>query len=102
MDQPEMEKDVIIANGTGHFIMEKFREDSDGFTIFICRTCGKRPVVNEKLGIVKCSTCESAGMDPDVIKAKSTWASKLFLQELESMNIGVSLGVEPYAYEHYE
>lgn len=97
----EMEKDVIIAVGSGHFIMEKFRDDSDGFDIYVCRTCGKRPVVNEKLGIIKCNTCRIAGLDPDVVKIRSTWASKLFFQELESMNVGVALGVAPYEFEEY-
>ena len=95
----EMEKDVIISNGAGHFIMEKFRDDSDGFEVYICRTCGRRPVVNEKLNLVRCKRCESAGMDPDVVKINSTWATKTFWQELESMNIGIRLGVEPYSYE---
>lgn len=95
----EMEKDVIISHGAGHFIMEKFRDDSDGFDIYVCRTCQKRPVVNEEQNIVICKTCESAGMDPDIIKARSTWSSKLFMQELESMNVGVRLSVKPYEYE---
>lgn len=95
----EMEKDVIISHGAGHFIMEKFRDDSDGFEVYVCRTCNKRPVVNEEQNIIICKTCESAGMDPDVVKVRSTWSSKLFWQELESMGVGVRLGVEPYEYE---
>jgi DNA-directed RNA polymerase II subunit RPB2 len=95
----EMEKDVIISHGAGHFLMEKFRDDSDGFDVYICRTCGKTPVVNEANNIVICKTCAAAGMDSDVVKVRSTWASKLFLQELESANIGVRQSIEPYEYE---
>jgi DNA-directed RNA polymerase II subunit RPB2 len=98
----EMEKDVLISNGVGHFLMEKFRDDSDGFDIYVCRTCKKIPVVNEEKNIIICKTCESAGMNPDVVKVKSTWSSKLFIQELESANIGVNLTVSPYEYETYQ
>jgi len=96
-----MEKDTIISHGAGHFIMEKFRDDSDGFDIYICRSCGRRPVVNEEENIAFCNTCQANKMDSDIVKVKSTWASKLFIQELESSNIGVNLGIHPYEYEQY-
>lgn len=98
----EMEKDCIISHGASHFLMEKFRDDSDGFDIYVCRTCSKRPVVNEDENIQICKTCESAGLSADVVKVRSTWSSKLFMQELESCNVGVQLSVEPYVYEIYE
>ena len=91
-----MEKDVIIGQGCGHFIMEKFRDDSDGFDIYECRNCGNRPVVNENYGMEICNTCRD---DVDTVKIRSAWASKLFFQELESMNVGVRLGVAPYEYQ---
>jgi DNA-directed RNA polymerase beta subunit len=96
-----MEKDVIISHGAGHFLAEKFFDDSDGFEIYVCRTCKKTPIVNETKNIVICKTCESAGLDPDVVKVKSTWSSKLFMQELESAGVGVMQSVEPYEYEVY-
>jgi Asfivirus DNA-directed RNA polymerase RPB2 len=92
----EMEKDVIIGQGCGHFIMEKFRDDSDGFDIYVCRNCGNRPVVNEFHGMEICNTCRD---DVDTVKIRSAWGSKLFFQELESMNVGVRLGVQPYEYQ---
>lgn len=91
-----MEKDVIISQGAGHFIMEKFRDDSDGFDIYVCRNCGKRPVVNEFINIAICNVCRD---DADIVKIPTTYASKLFFQELESMNVGVRLGVRPFEYE---
>jgi len=97
----EMEKDVIISHGSGHFIMEKYRDDSDGFDIYVCRTCGNRPVVNEAKNIIMCNTCQALGLDPQVYKVKSTWASKLFFDEIESMGVGVKLGLKPFAYEEY-
>jgi DNA-directed RNA polymerase II subunit RPB2 len=94
----EMEKDVIISHGASHFLGEKFRDDSDGFEIYVCRNCGKRPVVNEKQGIAVCRVCRD---NADIVKINSTWASKLFMQELESMNVGVCLKVKPHQYEEY-
>lgn len=95
----EMEKDVIISHGASHFIMEKFRYDSDGFYIYVCRNCGNRPVVNQKNNILRCNTCEDMGLEPQVFKVYSTWSSRLFFDELESMNVAVKLNLEPFAYE---
>jgi DNA-directed RNA polymerase II subunit RPB2 len=95
----EMEKDVIISHGAGHFIMEKFRDDSDGFDVYVCRTCGQMPVVNEEKNIIICRTCRTAGMAPKVEKIRTTWTSKLFLQELQTMSVGHNLGLAPYEYE---
>lgn len=97
----EMEKDVIISHGTGHFIMEKFRDDSDGFEIYVCRNCGKMPIVNEEKNIVICNTCEKAGRDPSPVKTRGTWSSKLFVQELNTANVGVEFGVEPFQIEKF-
>lgn len=95
----EMESNVLIAHGTSHFMMEKYRDDSDGFDIYVCRNCKKYPVVNEEKNIIICNTCQNAGMDPDVVKVRSTWCSKLFIQELESCQVGVKLTVAPFEYE---
>ena len=95
----EMEHDCIISHGEGHFIMEKFRDDSDGFDIYVCRTCGCIPVVNENIGLIICKTCQASGLNPQVHKVRSTWSSKLFFQELESMEVGTNFAIDPYAYE---
>jgi DNA-directed RNA polymerase II subunit RPB2 len=96
----EMEKDVLLSHGASVFLMEKFRDDSDGFDIYICRTCGKMPTaVNEIKEIYKCKNCQKLGLNPDIVKVRSTWTSKLFFQELESMNVGLHFGVTPFGYE---
>lgn len=95
----EMEKDVIISHGAGHMLMEKFRDDSDGFDIYVCRRCGKTPIVNEKKNIIICKVCNYSGLDPDVVKVRSTWASKLFIQELESAGVSVTFTLDPYIQE---
>ena len=95
----EMEKDTIISHGAGHFIMEKFRDDSDGFDIYVCRTCGNFAIVNEEENIAICNTCQSSKMDADIVKVRSTWASKLWIQELMSCNVGVKMNIAPFVYE---
>ena len=94
----EMEVQVALASSSCHFLLEKFREDSDGFEMYICRTCGKRPVVNENEGIANCPTCSANKMDSDIVKVKSAWSSGLFLNELMSTHVGVKLQVSPYSY----
>jgi DNA-directed RNA polymerase II subunit RPB2 len=95
----EMEKDVLLCNGTSRFLSEKFYDHSDGFKVYICRGCGKYSVVNNKLLRYKCATC---GGDADITEVDSSWSSKLFMQELHSMNIGVQYSLTPFEYESYE
>lgn len=94
----EMERDVLASHGVAGFISEKFFDHSDGFTEYICR-CGKPAVVNIEKGIYKCNWCK----DNSVINSVPTSiSSKLFMQEMESMNIGIKRGMTPYTYEHYD
>lgn len=93
----EMEKDTLVSSNQIKFANEVLAHNTDAFNIYICRNCGNRPVVNEKKGIINCKVCVD---NADVVKVSSTWASKLFLQELESMNVGVRLKVKPFQYEN--
>jgi DNA-directed RNA polymerase beta subunit len=92
----EMEKDVLICNGLSRFLSEKFFDHSDGYKIYICRGCGKNAIVNHKLKKYQCKTC---GDDADIAEVDSSWTSKLFMQELQGMNIGARPKLEPYTYE---
>lgn len=90
----EMGHDVLAATGCTQFLMEKFREDSDGYEIYVCTNCGKRPIVNEYIKKVICKNCPYS----DIVKVRSSWTTKLILQQLESSNVGVKLGTTPYEY----
>ena len=90
----EMETWVLVSHGSSNFLMEKIRDDSDGYDLYVCRNCGKMPVVNEDKSIYRCQNCLDKGVEPDIFKVRSTWATKLFLQELESAGVGVSLGLK--------
>lgn len=93
----EMEVWCMGAHGAPRFISEKFRDHSDGYDWPICR-CGKPAVVNEYDHTYVCNEC---GDDADILKIPTTWSSKLLMQELDTMNVGVRMYPKPYTYEKY-
>ena len=80
----EMERDCMIAHGTSEFLKEIMMEKSDNFQCFICKHCGLLGQVNPRAGIYKCASCENSTSFSQV---RVPYAYKLFLQELEAMNI---------------
>lgn len=98
----EMEKDVIISHGAARFVMEKFRDDSDGYDIYVCNTCGTMPIVNENRGVqkhlIKCTKCNILKQIPDIYKIRSTWCTKLFLQEVMSSHVGIEIHTKPHIF----
>jgi DNA-directed RNA polymerase beta subunit len=94
----EMEKDVLISNGLSRFLSEKFYDHSDRFKVYICRGCGKYATVNHKIRRYWCKQC---GDNADISEVDSSWTSKLFIQEMHSMNIGSRPSLTPYEYEKY-
>lgn len=95
----ELAKDVINSHGAGHFVMEKMRDHSDDFYVYVCNTCGHRPIVNEKMNMSYCKPCELNNMVPDIYKVRTKYASQIFWNEIETLNIGIKLKVEPFTYE---
>ena len=95
----EMEKDVLVAGGVMNMLQEKFFEASDGFDIYVCRTCGQQAIVNIEKGIFKCRTCSDKA---DIAKVTSSYSSKLFFEELNAMNVGTRRILKPYRIEGYE
>jgi len=81
----EMERDVLCSHGVSRFLSEKFFDHSDGYTDYICR-CGKPATIIFKKNIYGCSYC---GDNADITAIPTSWSSKLFIQELETMNVGV-------------
>ena len=80
----EMERDCVAAHGIAEFTKERFVECSDGFYCYTCKSCGLISVANPKEGIWSCNSC---GNTTDFSPVQIPYASKLFLQELESMCI---------------
>lgn len=90
----EMERDVIASHGAMKFMTEKYFSHSDGYTHYVCR-CGKASIVNISKGIYKCNYCKD---NADIVAYNTSWSSKLFMQELESMNVGIRQKPEPFTY----
>jgi DNA-directed RNA polymerase II subunit RPB2 len=91
----EMEKDCYCNHGAAEALYEKFSSDSDGTTIYICRRCGQRAVVNPRKNLVICRECDSKA---DVCAIPSTWSASLFLNELTGMGVGMTFEIEPPAF----
>ena len=90
-----MEAWVYTAQGASRSLYEKMYNHSDGKDIYICRNCGTRSVVNEARGIYICKMC---GDDADICKVASSWASNLFMNEAEAMNVDMELKLNPFTY----
>jgi DNA-directed RNA polymerase II subunit RPB2 len=95
----EMEKDVICAHGTMRALHEKFYKDSDGIDIYICRICGNKAVVNEKVGIYKCKYCKD---NADIARVSSSWVANLFFSEASAMNVKPRFELAPFTYPRPE
>jgi ribosomal protein L37AE/L43A len=80
----EMERDVMIAHGASVFLKERMMEASDNFEVHVCKGCGIIAVANREKNIWKCTGC---GNTTEFAQIRIPYAYKLFLQELESMNI---------------
>lgn len=94
----EMEQWCLTAHGVSRFMSEKFRDHSDGYDYYICK-CGRQAIVNVKKNIYKCKYCRD---NAEIVKVPTTWSSKLFIQEMDAMNVGVKMLTEPYEYENFQ
>ena len=87
----EMERDCLIGYGAGNLIMERLMLSSDRFTIHVCQKCG---FIGYAGTCVHCFGADELKAGEPVQDTKGTmrsidipYASKLMLQELQSMNI---------------
>jgi DNA-directed RNA polymerase II subunit RPB2 len=80
----EMERDVMIAHGASIFLKERMMEASDNFEVHVCKGCGIIAIANKAKNIWQCTGC---GNSTEFAQVRIPYAYKLFLQELESMNI---------------
>jgi len=86
-----MERDVMIAHGASAFLKERMLEASDNFEIHVCKSCGLIGIANKAMNIWNCKTCKNT---TDFSQIRIPYAYKLFLQELESMNISSRISSE--------
>lgn len=95
-----MEKDALVAHGISSFLKEKMLDDSDIYYMRVCGKCGmtatRRKVMNQSNrdnddDMYYCGNCGEKG---DIKKVCIPYATKLLLQEIGSMSIGVKIGTE--------
>ena len=80
----EMERDVMIAHGASSFLKERMMEASDNFEVHVCKDCGLIGIANKEKNKWLCTGCRNT---TNFSQVRIPYAYKLFLQELESMNI---------------
>ncbi len=80
-------------------LTEKIYKDSDGINIYICRRCGSRAVVNEKMNIYRCKNCADLA---DIAIVPSSWVANLFFNETSAMNVWPTFKLAPYNYSRQE
>ena len=94
----EMERDVLASHGASKFLHEKFFKHSDGYTEYVCR-CGKPAIVNHEANVYKCRYCKD---NAEIVAVPTSWTSKLFMQEMESINVGIRRMVRPQTFEEQD
>jgi DNA-directed RNA polymerase beta subunit len=91
----EMEKDCITGNGAQRALAEKFHNDSDGNEIYICYNCGAQAIINPHAKNYICKYCDQ---NADIRRVPSSTSSKLLMDELRSMGIKITYGLEPMTF----
>lgn len=92
-----MEKDALVAHGIASFLKEKMLDDSNLYYVKICGNCGNiatRRKVNNQLTretVNDTYVCNNCGEKGNIKKVCIPYAMKLFIQEIESMSIGIKL-----------
>lgn len=80
----EMERDCVVGHGMTEFTQERLMKCSDAFSCYTCRDCGLLAIANPEEGVWCCRGC---GNTTRFAHIQIPYASKLLLQELESMCI---------------
>jgi DNA-directed RNA polymerase II subunit RPB2 len=84
----EMERDCVVAHGMAEFTKERLMECSDSFSCYSCKDCGLLAIANPEQSIWACRGCNNS---TSFSRIQIPYATKLLLQELETMCIGSRL-----------
>ena len=84
----EMERDCILSHGAMQFLKETLQDRSDNYVTHVCQTCGLLAIVNKKQEIYVCKSCSHSTTFSEI---RIPYAMKLFLQEVQSMNVASRL-----------
>eukprot|EP00769_Ergobibamus_cyprinoides_P004717 gnl/Ergobibamus_cyprinoides/903.p1 GENE.gnl/Ergobibamus_cyprinoides/903~~gnl/Ergobibamus_cyprinoides/903.p1 ORF type:complete len:253 (+),score=63.50 gnl/Ergobibamus_cyprinoides/903:56-760(+) len=91
----EMERDTLIAHGATALLADRMRDSSDGTIMHVCARCGMFAVAPPNTTDSKfyCKSCPEE-LPTDVVQVRMPYATKLLLQEIQSMNIAPRIRVQ--------
>ena len=90
----EMERDCLIGHGAAMLLHDRLLEESDKYTLYICKNCGYIAYYDMKQRKYICRICEDkAKISPVTV----SYAFKLLLQELMSLCISPKLKLKERA-----
>ena len=102
----EMERDVFIAHGIPYTIKNKFMEDSDGYIMRVCTSCGLIAQKKMNKNIWICASCNALPPEqrplqkPFCQKVYLPYAFKIFVQEMASIGILMRIRIDNDEYSN--
>lgn len=90
----EMERDCLIGHGAAMLLHDRLLEESDKYTIYVCKTCGYIAYYDMKQRKHVCRLCEDKA---NIAPVTVSYAFKLLLQELMSLCIAPKLKLKERA-----
>tara|TARA_Y100000768_G_scaffold277219_1_gene212643 strand:- start:236 stop:3811 length:3576 start_codon:yes stop_codon:yes gene_type:complete len=94
----EMERDCMISHGLAQFLKERLVDTSDLFHIYICSECGSIASKVIDKDIYKCKLCNIHNKSYSTHKIEIPYAFKLFIQELQTINIMPKIRINNSSY----
>ncbi len=87
----EMERDCLIGHGAAVLLKNRLLDESDRYVVYICDNCGFIAYHNSRQRKYVCNICgEDASVTPVII----SYAFKLLLQELMSLDVAPKITLE--------
>lgn len=80
----EMEKDALVSHGASQFLLERLRECSDMYSVWVCDECG---LIAQKMINKDNYYCPACNNYNRVSQVNTVYGFKLLAQELMSVNI---------------
>jgi len=79
---------TFVNHGTMQFLNQKFRADSDGRNMYLCRVCKQVAVYNGRKNVYECRICKE---NVSIVRVPSARASTIMLEELRSSGIHMDI-----------
>ena len=91
----EMSKDCLLAHGCMFTFKNKFHDNSDGYTLYVCRQCGKSAIYNVEKSIYSCLICKNK---TEIVAIATSWMSHIFNQQLNASHINTKYNIKPITF----